>query len=61
MSAAAERVPVAVVGVGEFGRNHARVYGELPDAELVGVYDRDAEKARAVAAEFKTRGIRRFG
>ena len=26
MSAAVERVPVAVVGVGEFGRNHARVY-----------------------------------
>jgi predicted dehydrogenase len=57
MSAAAERVPVAVVGVGEFGRNHARVYGELPDAELVGVYDRDLEKARAAATEFKTRAF----
>jgi predicted dehydrogenase len=57
MSAAAERVPVAVVGVGEFGRNHARVYDELPHAELVGVYDRDAEKARAVASEFKTRAF----
>jgi len=57
MSAAAERVPVAVVGVGEFGRNHARVYGELPEAELLGIYDRDAEKVRAVAAEFKTRAF----
>jgi predicted dehydrogenase len=54
MSAAVERVPVAVVGVGEFGRNHARVYRELEDVELVGVFDSDGAKARAVAAEFGT-------
>ena len=29
---------VAVVGVGRFGRHHARVYHELPEAELVGVF-----------------------
>ena len=28
------RIRVAVVGAGEFGRNHARVYRELPGAEL---------------------------
>jgi predicted dehydrogenase len=55
MSAAPERVPVAVVGVGEFGRNHARVYGELQHTELLGIFDRDAAKARAVAEEFHTR------
>ena len=55
MSAAAERVPVAVVGAGEFGRHHARVYRELQDTELLGIYDRDPEKARAVATEFHTR------
>ncbi len=58
MSAAAEqlqRVPVAVVGAGEFGRNHARVYRELQSTELIGVYDRDAAKAQAVASEFHTR------
>ena len=54
MSAAVERVRVAVVGVGEFGRNHARVYRELEDVELVGVFDRDPAKAQAVAAEFDT-------
>ena len=54
MSAAPERIPVAVVGAGEFGRNHARVYRELEDVELVGVFDRDAAKAKAVAAEFGT-------
>ena len=53
-----EVVRAAVVGVGEFGRNHARVYRELEDVELVGVFDRDAAKAQAVAAEFGTGVIR---
>src|SRR6202163_3621077 len=55
MSAAPERLPVAVVGAGEFGRNHARVYRELQNTELLGIFDRDAGKARAVADEFHTR------
>ena len=29
------RVRVAVVGVGDFGRNHARVYRQLEGVELV--------------------------
>jgi predicted dehydrogenase len=55
MSAAPERLPVAVVGAGEFGRNHARVYRELQNTELLGIFDRDAAKARAMAEEFRTR------
>ena len=57
MSAAAaesKRIRVAVVGTGEFGRNHVRVYRELEGVELVGVYDESAERARAVAQEFQT-------
>src|SRR3989441_8299687 len=55
MSAAAvpRRIRVAVVGTGEFGRNHARVYRELDGAELVGVYDQNRQRAAAVAAEFE--------
>jgi UDP-N-acetylglucosamine 3-dehydrogenase len=41
-------IPVAVIGVGSMGRNHARVYRELLDGELVGVCDRDAGTAAAV-------------
>jgi predicted dehydrogenase len=48
------RVRVAVVGVGDFGRNHARVYRQLEGVELVGVVDSDLERARRVAAEFAT-------
>ncbi len=48
------RVRVAVVGGGAFGTNHARVYAQLPEAELVGVYDRDAARAAEVARQFGT-------
>lgn len=39
---------VAVIGVGMMGRNHARVYSELPEVELVAIVDANqdlAEKA----------------
>lgn len=48
------RLRVAVVGAGDFGRNHARVYGQLEEAELVAVVDADPERARRVAEEFST-------
>lgn len=55
-------IPVAVVGVGSFGRNHARVYHqlarELGTVELVGVVDENPARADAVAKEF---GCRAFG
>ncbi len=47
-------VPVAVVGVGDFGRNHARVWKETPGAKLAGVLDIAPDRAKAVAAEFQT-------
>jgi predicted dehydrogenase len=52
-----------VVGVGAFGRNHARVYRELQvdpaqRVEFVGVADQDLSRALAVAAEFGTRAFR---
>src|SRR5213593_1461460 len=49
-----KKIRVAVVGTGEFGRNHARVYRELDGAELVGVFDENPQRAAAVAAEFQT-------
>jgi predicted dehydrogenase len=52
----------AVVGVGVFGRNHARVYRELEQqgeaVRLVGVVDSNLDRADAVAREF---GCRAFG
>ena len=48
---------VGVVGVGTMGQHHARVYGELSGAELVGVYDAAAERADEIAAERGTRAM----
>ena len=45
-------IPVAVVGVGAFGKQHARVYAGMEEAELVAVVDADPERARETAAEF---------
>src|SRR5437762_6136820 len=62
MSAAGQskRTRVAVVGTGEFGRNHARVYRELEGAELIGVFDQNQERGAAVAAEFQTQVLTRL-
>ena len=39
------KLRVAVIGMGSMGRNHARVYSELPEAELVGIADSNGELA----------------
>jgi predicted dehydrogenase len=57
VSSSLERIPVAVVGVGEHGRRHAREFQQVPGAQLVGVYDLDAARARQVAGEM---GVRAF-
>jgi predicted dehydrogenase len=54
-------ISVAVVGVGVFGRNHARVYKELEKqgepVRLLGVVDPDIQRADDVASEFGCRGF----
>lgn len=45
---AQEKLAALVVGVGHLGKNHARVYGELDDVELVAVVDERAETASEV-------------
>jgi predicted dehydrogenase len=54
-------ISVAVVGVGVFGRNHARVYKELEQqgeaVRLLGVVDPDLNRADAVASEFGCKGF----
>ncbi len=46
-----ESLPVraGVIGVGAMGENHARVYSELPNTNLVGVFDLDDDQATRVA------------
>src|SRR5437588_70652 len=57
----AEKTRVAVVGVGAFGRNHARVWSELQKhgapVELAAVLDSNPERAAELAMEFKTQAF----
>lgn len=43
-----------VVGAGSFGGHHARKYAALDGVELVGVFDPDAARAGALAAETRS-------
>ena len=48
---------VAVIGIGHLGKEHARIYSELPEARLIGLCDSDPsrkEKADAAGIPFCT-------
>lgn len=47
-----QRVRVAVVGCGSFGKNHLRILSELPDAELVAAVDPDALKLEEIRERY---------
>ncbi|MCE5272295.1 Gfo/Idh/MocA family oxidoreductase [bacterium] len=51
------KIRTGVVGVGHLGSLHARIYSQMENAELVGVYDTDPQHAREVADRF---GVRAF-
>ena len=53
-----DRLTAAVIGIGEMGRHHARVYAELPDVRLVAVADSDAGKLQQVT---RTWGATAYG
>lgn len=47
------RLRVGVIGVGNIGQHHARVYSELPGAELVAVADVSQIKGKEVAKRYQ--------
>jgi predicted dehydrogenase len=42
----------AVIGVGSMGKNHARVYSEIPEANLVAISDANPATAEAIGKTF---------
>ena len=46
------KLKIGVIGVGALGRHHARLYAQNPNAEVVGIFDVNAETARSVGEEF---------
>ena len=47
-----DQLRVAVIGTGFWGKNHARIYTELAETELVAVCDVNSERAKEIAAKF---------
>ena len=50
-----EKLKVAVIGTGHLGKEHARIYSEIPEVSLVGVVDTNKDTGEAVARRCKTR------
>ncbi len=48
------KLPIGVIGVGHLGKLHTKMFKQIEDCELVGVYDSNPEQARIVANEFTT-------
>jgi len=56
-----KKLGVAVIGTGFWGRNHARVFKELEETELLAVCDINAERAKNVAKQFGVRAYTSMG
>lgn len=51
----AKLLRAAVIGAGSMGRNHARVYAEMDDAELIAVSDPDQSSLNKIAQRHRVR------
>ncbi len=51
------KIKMGVVGVGHIGKEHARIYADLPTCDLVGVFDANLEQAQSIAKKYKTKAF----
>src|SRR5262249_43925095 len=52
-----DKIRVAVVGTGQFGRNHCRVVAQSQEAVLAAVVDTDSARAGEMAAQYGCPGL----
>jgi len=45
-------IKAGVIGVGHIGINHARIYSELPNCELVAILDANTQAAQKAATKY---------
>ncbi len=48
----AGKLRVAVVGAGKMGRLHSRIYSEMENVELVGIADKQIDKAKQLCSQY---------
>ncbi|MCK4859431.1 MAG: Gfo/Idh/MocA family oxidoreductase [Candidatus Omnitrophica bacterium] len=49
-----KKINVAVIGVGKLGREHTRIYAQLPQVNLIGICDKQTS-VKKIAAKYHTR------
>jgi len=52
-----EKLKVGVIGTGHLGKLHAKLYKQVEDAELVGIYDQDKGKTQELAKELECKAF----
>ena len=50
-------IRTGVVGIGEMGQNHVRVYNEMENADLVGIADVNERRVKEIANQHKTKAF----
>ena len=56
-SSASSSIRLGVIGAGSMGKNHARIFGEMPDAQFTAVFDERKEIAGEIAAKYGARAV----
>lgn len=51
---------VGIVGVGQFGQNHARILNESDKCDFVGLYDKDKKRAEEISSTLDTKSFKDF-
>ncbi len=52
-----KKLNMAVIGVGSWGKNHARAFKEMEKTNLIGIYDIQLEKAKELAVIHRARAF----
>jgi len=52
-----KKLRIGVIGVGHIGSNHARIYSELPNAQLVAILDIDPARADEIGGKYKAKAV----
>ncbi|MDI6730378.1 MAG: Gfo/Idh/MocA family oxidoreductase [Candidatus Altarchaeum sp.] len=55
-----EKIKVAVIGTGNMGKNHIRIYSEMNNVELIGVVDLNKEVGKDIANNFNTNFFKNY-
>ncbi len=53
----ASHIRLGVVGTGSMGKNHARIFSEMPGVKFAAVLDQNADTGRAIASQYGAQAV----